>query len=215
MGSQRVHTPGRPIVRRHKAAAGSQDDLFSASPRPQLSVQLAALHWPPPEQFLVNHAGRHVRDLVWGDLLNSAQALVVAGFASIAKIVELVAARSLKADAGTIRVVLGNEPFGTDRVYFGSAMAAFTAEVRQYWVQEQGVSLRLSAKIVQTLTALEQGWFQIRVVPGTTMLHAKIYVGDDAATLGSSNFTDAGLSTQFEANARFERVKEPNRYGQT
>ena len=36
-------------------------------------------------------------------------------------------------------------------------------------------------------------------------LHAKIYIGDDAATLGSSNFTNPGLRGQLEANARFVR----------
>ena len=43
----------------------------------------------------------------------------------------------------------------------------------------------------------------------------KIYVGDDAATIGSSNFTDAGLRSQFEANARFERAKDRKRFEET
>lgn len=36
-----------------------------------------------------------------------------------------------------------------------------------------------------------------------------------AATMGSSNFTDAGLSSHFEANTRFERQDEPNRFADT
>ncbi|MHB8188565.1 MAG: SNF2-related protein [Dermatophilaceae bacterium] len=143
--------------------------------------------------------------------MSSRQALVVAGFSSIAKLVELVAARAARADPGTVRVLLGTEPFSTDRVSFGSAGAAFTEEVRHYWI-ERGVSLRLSAKVVQALTALDDGWLQVRFVPGQTRLHAKIYLGDDAVTLGSSNFTEAGMATQFEANARFERRLEPDRF---
>jgi phosphatidylserine/phosphatidylglycerophosphate/cardiolipin synthase-like enzyme len=46
-------------------------------------------------------------------------------------------------------------------------------------------------------------------------MHAKIYVGEFAATVGSSNFTDAGLASQFEANARFERSQEMDRYAET
>jgi hypothetical protein len=41
-----------------------------------------------------------------------------------------------------------------------------------------------------------------------------VYVGSEAATVGSSNFTDAGLSSQIEANARFERRTEPQRYSE-
>lgn len=70
------------------------------------------------------------------------------------------------------------------------------------------------AKIVQTIEALDAGWFEARFVPGRTRLHAKIYVGDRAATVGSSDFTEAGLATQFEANVRAERVTDSRRYRQ-
>ncbi len=43
-------------------------------------------------------------------------------------------------------------------------------------------------------------------------LHSKIYVGDEAVTLGSSNFSFTGMKRQLEANARFQKLKEPKRY---
>ncbi|HZG40395.1 MAG TPA: SNF2-related protein, partial [Nodosilinea sp.] len=43
-------------------------------------------------------------------------------------------------------------------------------------------------------------------------LHAKIFRGDDAITLGSSNFSQSGLELQHEANSRFQREAEPDRY---
>jgi hypothetical protein len=43
-------------------------------------------------------------------------------------------------------------------------------------------------------------------------MHAKLYIGEDAATIGSSNFTGAGLIHQLEANARFDRRIEATRY---
>jgi len=165
-------------------------------------------------RFPVNHAAAQVRGVVWEDLMASRDFLIVAGFASIAQLIELVGARSNMPAPGQVRVLLGTEPFSTARVTFASPSAAFTDEVREHWI-ERGVSLRLSAKIVQTLTALEQGWFEVRFVPGRTRMHAKIYVGEFAATVGSSNFTDAGLASQFEANARFERSKEMDRYAET
>jgi len=163
----------------------------------------------------VNHAQGRVRDQVWADLIATSEALVVAGFASIAKVIELVAAHAQRVDPSHIRVLLGTEPFGTERVDFGSAGSAFSDEVRRYWLDERGISLRLSAKIVQTLRALDDDWLQVRFVPGSTRLHAKIYAGDGAVTIGSSNFTDAGLSSQFEANVRFERASQPQLYAQT
>ncbi len=47
-----------------------------------------------------------------------------------------------------------------------------------------------------------------------TPLHAKIYVGATAATVGSSNFTGAGLSYQFEANARFAASEDRARFSE-
>ena len=111
-------------------------------------------------------------------------------------------------------MLLGWEPFGSERVSFGSPGAVFSDEVRRYWTETRGVSLQLSAKVVQTLLALREGELEVRFIPGATKLHAKLYVGDDAATIGSSNFTHSGLSAQFEANARFERSDEPERYAE-
>lgn len=43
-------------------------------------------------------------------------------------------------------------------------------------------------------------------------LHAKIYCGADAVTLGSSNFTANGLDRQLECNARFQREHDKKRF---
>lgn len=190
----------------HRSRDSSMPDLFASTPEPHLSLRLGQLSWPAAERFPVNHAGAHVRDHVWCDLTTSRAPLVLAGFASIAQIIELVAAAAHKPDPGHVRVLLGTEPFATERIAFGSPAAAFTEEVRTFWIEQHGVSLLLSAKIVQTIEALDAGWFDVRFIPGRTRLHAKIYVGEDAATLGSSNFTSAGLQSQFEANVRFPRT---------
>ena len=189
-----------------------QPDLFSSSAEPRLGLQLGQMQWPDPGLLSVNHANGSVRDHVWQDLVSSREPLVLAGFASITKIVELVAAAARKPDSGSVRVLLGTEPFATERVAFGSPSAAFTDEVRKFWIEQQGVSLLLSAKIVQTIQALDDGWFEVRFVPGRTRLHAKMYLGDQAATIGSSNFTDAGLSHQFEANVRYVRSSDRDGY---
>ncbi len=130
---------------------------------------------------------------MWADLVASASPLVVAGFSSIASLVDLVAAWDSRAGIGQARVLLGTEPFASNRVSFASRAAAFTDEVRRYWLEQEGISLRLSAKVVQVIAAVDAGRLDVAYIPGRQRLHAKVYVGQDAAMMGSSNFTDAGL----------------------
>jgi superfamily II DNA or RNA helicase len=63
---------------------------------------------------------------------------------------------------------------------------------------------------------LESERLQSRYIPDQNRkLHSKIYLADEAATLGSSNFSYTGLRRQLEANARFHHQKEPKRYRET
>ena len=174
--------------------------------------------WPDAHRFPVNRAGAHVRDTVWDDLARSHQPLLVAGYSSIDRLIALVADRRRRlgeaddVDGGRVRLLLGAEPFPTTRRSFAAPDIAFTEEVRHYWLEERGISLHLSAMVLQAIDELDAGLLTARFVHGQTTLHAKVYVGDDAATVGSSNFTDAGLRTQLEANARFERTDDTARY---
>lgn len=198
---------------RHDAWEG-QADLFSVDPGGYVLETLASLGWPTADQFPVNHTGARVRNLVWNDLVSSESPVIVAGFSSIAELVDLIADWDRKPHSAhaKARVLLGTEPFTSSRSSFASTDSTFTEEVRKYWLEEEGVSLRLSAKVVQVLKVLEEGRLQVRFVDGPTRLHAKIYVGSDAATTGSSNFTHAGLGNQIEANARFRRTTDAGRY---
>ncbi|MEJ1179591.1 MULTISPECIES: SNF2-related protein [unclassified Pseudarthrobacter] len=175
---------------------------------------MASLDWPAADQFPVNHTGARVRAVVWSDLVSSDSPLVVAGFSSIAELVDLIAAwdREPHGAPAKARVLLGTEPFASARSSFASAEVTFTDEVRKFWLEEEGVSLRLSAKVLRVLKVLDEGRLDVRFVDGSTRLHAKIYVGSEAATTGSSNFTSAGLSNQIEANTRFQRRADSHRY---
>lgn len=149
--------------------------------------------------------------MVRGDLVSSPRPLIVAGYSSIAELVDFVAGWDDHEHDGMVRVLLGAEPFPTNRYAFASPSAAFTDEVRGYW-EHQGISLRPSAKVLQVIDALERGRLQCRSIHGATTLHATLYVGDVAATVGSSNFTHGGLSHQLEPDARFARTREQARY---
>ena len=151
---------------------------------------------------------------MWNDLIDSTHPVLVAGFSSIGQLIELLTAWSDHSHDGQARLVLGAEPFNSNRVAFRSDRKEFTDEARRYWLEERGISLRLSAKVLQVLALLKAGKIDTRFIHGSSRLHAKIFIGDGAATVGSSNFTDYGLLSQFEANARFDasKKKEQRRY---
>jgi len=172
---------------------------------------LDAAPWPAQGAFPFNRAGAQVRSVVRADLVSSSHPLVVAGYSSVAEVVDLVTDWDDCGHQGAVRLLLGAEPYPTTRYAFSSPRAAFTEEVRRYW-EEQGISLRLSAKVLQAIDAIDKGRLSARFIHGSTTLHAKVYVGAEAATAGSSNFTPAGLATQLEANVRFQRAAEPARY---
>ena len=140
--------------------------------------------------------------------------LLVAGYSSIAELVDLISVWQVGRTDQVMRVVLGSEPFTSQRSSFVSPEAAFTQDARAFWL-EQGISIRLSGKVIQALEALDAGRLQVRAVSGEWILHAKIYVADDAATLGSSNYSFRGLEAQAEANARFQITDERQRYDET
>lgn len=195
-----------------QAGDSEQLDLFSVAPAEQVVHRLEAASWPPSQRFPINRPGKTVRNRLWGDLVASPQPLVVAGYASIAKLVDFAAAWEVHGHDGQVRVVFGSEPFGASRSSFGSPSRVCTNEATKYW-NERGISLRLSAKVVLAPELLQQGRLKVRFVHGgPKRLHAKIYVGEAAATIGSSNVTTSGLSRQLESNARFEATEGPDRH---
>jgi hypothetical protein len=189
-------------------------DLFSEVPGEFLGQDLAGLAWPAPERVLVNHAQARVGGVLVADLARSTDPLLVAGYSSIAQLVDLIAAWDARGSGGQLRVVLGSEPAPSARSSFAAPQVQFTEEVRKFWLA-QGISLRLSGKVVTAMAALDAGRVAVRAVGGEPGLHAKLYVADQAATVGSSNFSQRGLYSQFEANARFDAATEPDRYAET
>lgn len=185
-------------------------------PTPQLGLfdqsdsslaKLAGLSWPRPEQFPLNlSASQNVGAQVNTDLLASADPLVIVGYASLDHIIELVT--QLSASCSSIRLVFGSEPFPARLQQFALDNSEFPAEVERYWLT-RGISLLLSGKIVRARTLLNEGKLRPRYL---TRLHAKIYCGDDAITLGSSNYTDPGMRRQLEANVRFTQASDKRRF---
>jgi superfamily II DNA or RNA helicase len=183
-------------------------DLFT-SPSESRDASLD-LQWPHVSRFPLNTGSANVKKVVLGDLKRSSDSLLVTGYASLDQIIDF------SCDACTqsehqVRLLIGNEPFLSRRDTYSVKRNGLTHEMEAYWLQ-RGISLIYSAKIIQMIELLKAERIQARYLEGGKRLHAKIYCGDEAATVGSSNFTNSGMQYQHEANVRFDAQKEPKRF---
>ncbi len=172
--------------------------------------------YPPAERFPLNIPHRQTvqRTVQLTDLYGSKHPFIVTGYASLDRIVAFICEASAQRQDAQVRLLFGHEPFPSRALRVRARSLDLVQEAEEYWL-ERGISLLHSAHIVRSVELLKSGQVQARYMPGGTRLHAKIYIGDDAATLGSSNFTDPGMQYQFEANARFSRARERARYAET
>lgn len=205
---------------RRRGTPGNEPDLFSVSPSASVAYTAEGQAWPDQRRFPVNRSASStsVRKSVRADLLSSSHPLVVAGYSSIAELIDFFGhwdrAHADGRDTNpSVRILLGVEPYVTSRTSYANPRAEFTEATRTYW-EERRVNVRLSAALLSAIAAIDEGRLKARFLHGQAVLHAKVYVGAGAATVGSSNFSDAGLAKQWEANARFEQATEPRRYAE-
>lgn len=198
---------------RKRSKDEDQLSLLSIEPSVNVRLQLNQHEWPSQERFPVNRAGIAVRDVVAVDLVESDDFLLCAGYSSIGEVIDLLAVWAHDhPEQGHARLLFGSEPFPSSRASFRDRRHEFDDEVKAYW-GDRGISLQHSARVLAVMDLVDQSRVKVRSSAGDMGLHAKIYVGGDAATTGSSNFTGNGLGAQIEANARFERTgSESRRY---
>jgi len=165
--------------------------------------------WPDPREFPFNQRKISVGSIVISDLKNSKNPLIVTGYASLDRLISFCS--EISSGTNNIRLLLGSEPYNTQRTEFRIDSVSFPDEVREYWL-ERSVSILLSAQIIQMIEYLKSGKIEARYIDAPRhRLHAKMYVGDEAVTVGSSNFSTNGLQNQLEANVRFTS-REKRRY---
>lgn len=97
-------------------------------------------------------------------------------------------------------------PHNADDSRVGDRLAA------DYWLA-QGISITQWPALLGTIRLVETGALEVRT-SGARRIHAKVYAGDGAVTLGSSSYTDAGLSQSMEANVRFTEAEQPERFAE-
>ncbi len=169
--------------------------------------------WPPQERFPLNlneplsrerstgrkgsREERSVGETVRKIYRGSGRFLAVTAFTSLEHLLSFFGENP--AGERQIDIVLGSEPSpATGGLYESTRPVA--QQARDYWLR-RGVSVLSGGGALRLLRAVEEGQVRFHAAGN---LHAKIYVGDEAAVLGSSNFSRQGMAEQREANARFE-----------
>jgi hypothetical protein len=160
--------------------------------------------WPDHERFPYNTRYFHVKKRIFPDLLFSSDPLIITGYTSLSMLLAFLAqGQNQPQPLQHLRLLLGHEPTETNRQDFSRRHAQFSKEFETYWL-ERGISLYQSADLLLAIDLLQRKVIQVRLASDSPPLHAKIYKGDRAITLGSSNFSWLGLEQQFEANVRFQ-----------
>jgi superfamily II DNA or RNA helicase len=169
----------------------------------QLNFDYNDNKWPDQEKFPLNipDADRKVNSILENDLLSSRDFLLITGFTSLSKVVEVFGTSRFD-NLKRIRILIGNDPIVRKRSKY--PFSYVDLDVREYWLTK-GISLYLGSSVLGLIEKLEQNKIVMRY---TKKSHAKIYVGDNHAILGSSNFSKQGLDLQQEANVRVNSEKD-------
>ncbi len=155
------------------------------------------LDLPGQENFPLNirEQARAVRDVLLKDIKNSESYLILTGFTSLSNLIEVFGAIDYP-KLSQLRIVIGFDP--DERVSKRLPHYSLPTEIKNYWVK-QNVSIRLCGPILNIIEKINGGIYHFKA---KDRLHAKIYVGDQAVILGSSNFSKSGTVHQTEANIR-------------
>jgi len=162
--------------------------------------RLCERRWPPAERFPLNLEASKVEDIIRRDILDSGRYVIITGYSSLEHLVSFFGTEDFP--NRQITVVLGHELDLTEEDFTRPwPEVNLSKEIREYWLS-RGVSVSLCGALVRFLSELREGKICFRLGEG---LHAKIYLGEEHAILGSSNFSRAGLKFQKEANCRFPK----------
>jgi len=153
--------------------------------------------WPSQSDFPINNETfeRTIKSVILEDIHASSAYLIVTGFTSLANLIEIFGTNDFK-NISKLKIVLGFEPEIINRKKWPSYNLA--TEVKNYWLR-QGISIVLGGAILNLIERIRSGQFEFKLLD---KLHAKIYIGDHHAILGSANFSKNGLTKQQEANIR-------------
>ncbi|HNP36964.1 MAG TPA: SNF2-related protein [Woeseiaceae bacterium] len=181
-------------------------DLFAATARKPFPDR------PPAERFLLNTPGEVVRKQLLSDFSAAESILILTGYSGLDEVIRLLARTNVETD---VRLLFGDEPRASDRERPTFNPKALSAEIREHFLEE-GLSCDVFVDVYDAVERLKSDKASARLIEATSQrLHGKVFVTDQMAALGSSNFSRNGLEVNLEVNARFDVARESRRYRET
>ncbi len=180
----------------------------------QLEIDISnetVIGYPLLRRMPYNLQNNTVDSIVNDFLKGSKEPYIVTGYTSLRRLVNFFSQLNERV---TVRLLMGNEPSLSSRNVFKPIDQPFPLEVEEYWLS-RGISLRQSLELVKALDLFKNRQIEAKYLElKGRMLHAKIYIGDDNAAIGSSNFSDNGLKRNIEGNVCFKKTEEEARYSE-
>jgi superfamily II DNA or RNA helicase len=169
----------------------------------QTSFDFEAKRWPAHSRFPLNKkvGNAVVEGVIYPDIETSKSYLIITGFTSLSNLVDYFGSKEFEILEKT-RIVIGFEPNIRGRKKYQAVK--LDKEIKEYWLRK-GFSIMSGGAVMRLIQKIDTGWIDLRY---RDRLHAKLYVGDEFAVLGSSNFSKSGLAIQEEANIRVARGNE-------
>ncbi len=153
--------------------------------------------WPEQSKFPINEdtVGRTVQSVLIKDIEDSKEFIIVTGFTSLSNMIKTFGLQDSPI-LEKIKIVIGYEP--DERVSKRLPHYSLSTEIKNYWLK-QNISILHCGPILNIIEQIKSKKIEFRAID---KLHSKIYVGDNAAILGSSNFSISGIIKQRESNIR-------------
>ena len=168
----------------------------------QIELDFDKVRWPEHDKFPLNQRSRnrYVEPIIYNDIENSENYIIVTGFTSLSNIVDFFGSKDFN-KLKKLRILIGFEPNIRGRKKY--LKFNLDKEIKDYWLKK-GLSIMLGGAVINLIEKIRSGQVEFRF---RDKLHAKLYVGDEHAILGSSNFSKNGLNFQEEANIRVQNSR--------
>ena len=173
----------------------------------QFEFDFEKVKWPNNKKFPLNQKNRKrsVETIVYNDIISSEDYIIVTGFTSLSNLIDFFGSQDFER-LKKIRILIGFEPNVRGRKKY--LKFKLDREIKDYWLKK-GLSIMLGGAVINLIDKIDKGVVEFKY---KDKLHAKLYVGDENAILGSSNFSKNGLNFQEEANIRVNEINEEEQY---
>ena len=165
-----------------KYSSGYQPDFFDKDIDIKLSVR-GMSSWPDQSRFPINISNEKAGKTLKNDFENSDSITIVTGYTSLDYIIDFLSKLDFENNSKQIKLLIGSEPFPGRREQYNLNINNVSQEINDYWL-ENGISLRLCQKIIDTKKIIESGNLISRYINNSeNKLHGKIYISDNASIL--------------------------------